>query len=392
MKTIYINESMAEMLKESVLMDAFPSDIATAIDANETPFGNNPAFALGSSFFKKAATKQFESARDMLKNMGGIDTVKSKDLDGAFSELISKCQKIEQKNKDMLEKVAVNYVIDLFGVPDDMVNVEAKLVNAIEGHDEIAPVEPFDGDVNFELADVEDMHAVDGEIYKRQFLNALNMGAGMRMSENVRGYLDGLYDIDSRLPQMYKEAIALNNYMIFKKNDLGINDKDRKQIGVVSVKYTNPDELVSISAEGVIFPVLLCELIRGCMELFSAHGLPKDRTRAKYITSKTDFLKAEPWLMRVGPYMWNRFTEYFEDTETSDMPYIYQVIAKLSPDAFFDVMSEMFANTAKGKKYAWKIKEKAARNKDRESFNDRMKTKQTRKNVITDGHMLAEEF
>lgn len=392
MKTMYITEGMAKLLKESILADAFPSGIMQAIENGKTVFGNNPAFALGNSFFKKAATSQFELSKDRLKKMGHVSTVDAKTMDEAFSKIITECQKIENDNKAALEKIAANYVIDLFSIPDDTVKIEAKLVGKIEGFDDISPVEAFDGDVNFELADVNDLNTIDGEVYKRQFLNAINMGAGMMMSENVRGYLDDLYDIDSRLPQMYKEAMALNDYMIFKSEDLGITDENRRQIGFVNVKYGSSNELVTISAQGVIFPILLCELIRGFMELFSSHGLPKDVNRAKYVVSKADFLKAEPWQMRIGPYMWNAFTEYFEDTDTSDMPYIYQVLSKLKPELFFDVMSEMFAKTRKGRKYANKILEKASQNKDRMSFSDKMTTRQAKKNIITDGYMSPEEF
>lgn len=388
------------MLKESILKDALPSDIIRAIRDNETPFGNNMAF-MGrdgvrgvSSFLAQATKSQFESARDRLKDMGQIETVDANNVQEAFMKIVNRCQEIEGKNKAELEKMAVNYVIDLFGVPDDFVKINAKLVGKVEGDEDIAPVEPFDGDVNFELADIDDASQVDAEIYKRQFLNAINMGAGMRMSENIRGYLEDLYDVDDRLPQLYKEALALNNYMIFRGVDLGIDDKNKCQVGMVNVVFGNEDELTVINAQGVIFPILLCELIRGFMELFASHGLPKDRERLKYIISKTDFIKAEPWLMRVGPYMWNLFTEYFEDTDTSDMPYIYQTLAKLNPGLFFKVISEMFAKTAKGKRYAEKIKEKATEKKDRFAFNDKMSTYQTRRNVLTDDckYMKPEEF
>ena len=392
MKTVYINESMAKLLKESVLMDAFPSDIMQAIENGKTTFGNNPDFRMGNAFFKKAAMSRFETSRDALKKMGQIDSVDAKTTEEALAKIIVKCQKIERENKDALEKIATNYVIDLFSVPDDTVKIEAKLVDQIENGDGVSPIEPFDGDVNFELTDLDELDSIGKEVYKRQILNAINMGAGMRISENIRGFIDDLYDVDSRLPQLYKEALALNNYMLFKREDLGISDKSRRQIGLVKVRYTNQDELVYISAQGVIFPILVCELIRGFMELFSSHGLPKDRQRADYIVKKTDFLKAEPWLMRIGPYMWDVFSEYFEETETSDMPYIYQTISKLTPKSFFKVISEMFAKTAKGKAYAKKILDKALNEKERASFDSRMTARQTKKNIITDGCMSPDEF
>ena len=392
MKTMYISESMAKQLRESVLRDALSADIMNGIV--RSPYGSTAMFmgSSGERFMERALMTQYEDAKRTLRNIGSIDTVKATDMDGAFQELLLKCQKIESLNRNALEKLASNYVIDLFSIPDEKVTIETKLVDKIEEGDKIAPVEPFDGDVDFVLRDVNDLNGLDGEVAKRYFINALNMGAGMRMSENIRGYIEELYDIDSRLPQIYKELIALNNYMIFSSSHLGITDKDRKQIGIVNVNYGPQEELVKISAQGVIFPVLLSELIRGFMELFSSHGLPKERERTDYILKKADYLKAEPWEMRIGPYMWNIFTEYFKDTDTSDMPYIYQVLSKLKPETFFKVLSEMMAKTEKGRSYAEKVLNKALERKEQTSFMNKMTKRRDDKNIITDSCMSPEEF
>lgn len=394
MKTVYITESMVKLLKESVLADALPSDIMATL--SKTPYGNTPMFmndsTMATNFMNHALTSQFQSARDTLKNMGQIDSVDAKTVEDAFQKIVLKCQKIEELNRDALEKMAANYVINLFSIPDDTLTIETKLVNKIEGADDISPVEPFDGDVDFETADLNDLSGLDAQVAKRHFLNALNMGAGMSMSENIRGYIEDLYDIDSRLPQLYKEALALNNYMIFKSPDLGITDTNRRQAGVVNVKLGSHDELVTISAQGIIFPILLCELIRGLMELFSSHGLPQDRQRRDYIIKKADYLKAEPWQMRIGPYMWKIFTSYFEDTDTSEMPYIYRTFSKLKPESFFKAFSEMMAKTGKGKEYARKIKDKALHDKEMDGFTDKMATRKMDKSIITDSYMLSEEF
>lgn len=391
MKTMYISQKMANLLRESVLMDALPVDVMAGV--KDTPYCN-PMFmghdGMGSKFVEHAVSSQFERSKKILKNMGQIDSVDAKTVEDAFQKIVVKCQTIESKNKDALEKLAANYVIDLFSVPDDTVQIEARLVSEVEGGDKISPVEPTDGDI--EVDSLDDLYGLDGEVVKRHFINALNMGAGMMISENVRGYLEELYDVDSRLPQLYKEALALNNYMLFKSPELGITDRTRNQIGLVNVEYGSPDKLVTISAQGTIFPVLLCELIRGFMELFSAHGLPKGREEMDYVIKKSDYLKAEPWEMRIGPYMWEIFTSYFENSDTGDMPYIYKVLSALKPDTFFKVFSEMMAKTVKGKFYAQKIESTAKKEKDYAGFTDKMTTHQTKKNVITDEYMYSEEF
>ena len=174
---MYISESMAKQLRESVLRDALSADIMNGI--TKSPYGNTSMFMGGSGerFMERALMTQYEDAKKTLKNIGSIDSVKAKDIDGAFQELLLKCQKIESLNKNALEKLASNYVIDLFSIPDETVKIETKLVDKIEGGDDIAPVEPFDGDVDFSVRDVADLNGVDGQVAKRYFLNALNMGA-----------------------------------------------------------------------------------------------------------------------------------------------------------------------------------------------------------------------
>jgi hypothetical protein len=48
-----------------------------------------------------------------------------------------------------------------------------------------------------------------------------------------------------------------------------------------------------IVARGITFPVLVHEIIKGVMELLSAHGLPKDKKLAEYVINKADFLSEE---------------------------------------------------------------------------------------------------
>ena len=177
MKTVYITESMAKLLKESVLADALPSDIMASM--TQTPYGNTPMFmgdsVMANKFMNRALASQFESAKNTLKNIGQIDSVNANTIEDAFQKIVLKCQKIEEQNRNTLEKLAVNYVINLFSIPDDTVTIETKLVNEIENADDISPVEPFDGDVDFSVRDIADLNGIDGHVAKRYFLNALNM-------------------------------------------------------------------------------------------------------------------------------------------------------------------------------------------------------------------------
>ena len=58
MKTVYITESMAKLLKESILADALPSDIMAGV--SKTPYGNTPMFmndsTMATNFMNHALT------------------------------------------------------------------------------------------------------------------------------------------------------------------------------------------------------------------------------------------------------------------------------------------------------------------------------------------------
>ena len=93
MKTMYISKSMAKQLRESVLRDALSADIMTGIA--KCPYGNTAMFMGGSGerFMERALMTQYEDAKKTLRNIGSIGSVKAKDIQGAFQELLVKCQK-----------------------------------------------------------------------------------------------------------------------------------------------------------------------------------------------------------------------------------------------------------------------------------------------------------
>ena len=52
-------------------------------------------------------------------------------------------------------------------------------------------------------------------------------------------------------------------------------------MGFVEVMLGNRDERVKINSQAEIFPILLCETLKGFFELFVSHGLPKNMELTK---------------------------------------------------------------------------------------------------------------
>ena len=106
------------------------------------------------------------------------------------------------------------------------------------------------------------------------------MAGAMSMSSNIESYENQINQINPSLCDLYNKILSLNNYLMFTKENLDMTDENKMQLGTAEVSLGMRDEKPKIESQGVIFPVLLSESIRGFLELFISHGLPKNRERA----------------------------------------------------------------------------------------------------------------
>jgi hypothetical protein len=120
----------------------------------------------------------------------------------------------------------------------------------------------------------------------------------------------------------------------------------------------------------MIFPVLIHELVKGVMEILSAHGLPTDKKLSEFVINKADFLKAEPWDMRLGPGIWGRFTDAMDSDDFNLKHHIYADLAALPVNEFNTKMKEIMANTKQGKKIVKEIANKVRQELNEDEFNE----------------------
>lgn len=396
MKTIYINESVINNseFKKGVLLNELPSDIIDKITNNRTSLGNNPSLPdiFDSPFLLNVTEKRFNETKQRLKNIGRIDDIEETDMYSALSALIKKCKEIETPYRSELERLCVNYVIDLFCVPSETVDIVVELTDNIDTGKSSIILDPLGGDDELELNTLEDMFLLKGEIYKRRILDSLCMGGSMRLSNCINDFSDTLHKINPNLIKYYTQILALNEYLLFEKEDIGMSDENKMQLGTVEVNLASGDEKVKIEAQGVIMPILLNELIRGFMELFISHGLPKKKEIAMMVLGKSDFLKAEPWDMRVGPYLWDLLSKSFNDINSNELPYLLKRISKLEVDNFNTLLKEVFAKTKRGKEIMSKLSFKAKKDIKYDKFVDKMSKMKKDKGVITDEFIHPDEL
>ena len=386
MKRIIINEDMLadNKVKSIALMQELPKDIMKALARNLTSLGDHPSFPPEEEykFDSKITLERFQQVKDDVLSIEDLADYSVQGLSKAVNQMILECQEIENANKEALEKLCFNIVVDLFAIPEDIINFSCTLTDSISPKSIRANVKPVSTDMTF--IDINHMNTLSDEVYKRRLIDAIITGAAMNYSKIKKEYIGDLYEMNPKLPKLYRDIIKIMNYLMFVKNDIGISDEDKKQIGVVNVLIGNRTRRTEINAEGVIFPVLLMESIKGMMEAFAAHGLPKNKKEASYVMSKADFLAAEPWDMRMGPILWDCFEEAMQEKDTKMVPNIFVEIVSLPIDEFNNLMKEIFAKTKKSKKVFELVKQEIEERIEYSDFQDRMQTKSTESNVIND--------
>lgn len=380
------------ILNESVLLDKLPEDIVQDIVQNRTSLGNNPAIPdiFDTPYLLKACQHRFNAIKDRLKEFGTIDA-DGNTVEEVLSSLLLKCRKIEEPIRNELERICFNYVIDILGVPEDSVKLTMELADDIDISGDAIILDPIDGDDEFD--DIEQARSIRSEVMKRRMLDAICFGIGIEEAENIDNeVLEQINELNPELPEIYSQIMVLNDYVLFTKSDLEMTDEDSMQLGTVEVGLANEDEKATIHSQGVAFPILLCETIRGFFELFISHGLPSDLELAKTVLGKSDFLKAEPWDMRLGPHMWSMMGRALNDTLFDELPYLFKKVSSLDTDKFNFLMKELLAGTKKGKKIMAHLCRKAKDDKEYERFVDKMDKMNANKGIITDDYIHPDEL
>lgn len=362
-----------------------PKHILQALESNKTSLGEHPSYPPEEEekFIINAVANKFTKITENLE-ITNVEQLKTE-----LGKLISKCKKIESKNIHALEELCMSIVTELFGIPEDTIQINVSIVDSINVDNErILPEKTSD----FSFDSIKDMNNLSGEIYKRRMLNALVTGAAMYYSNNISSFIRELFEIDDELPSLYKKIIKYNEIlMYFEKDTLKEDDKNTTEAGKVDVTMDMPQNMVKIDAEGIIFPVLLNEAIKGVLELAIAHGLPEKREKAEYVIKKSDFKLAELWDMRLGSVLWDIIVSQINDMEVVEPNFFLMTLSELPVDKFNDCLGEIFGKTKRGERILDNIIKKIISEKDKDEFNDFIQ-KGNDNHQIEDGYYTSEEL
>lgn len=393
-KKIYLTESQKQIIYESLLLDELPKPLQKQLEKNKTSLGKHPAFPdMGTDFDKKVILKRFQEVKEQLSDCD-IEDMSEETLSAELSKLLSKVRKIEEPIRENLEKICYNTIVDMFSIPEDIINYSCSLVNKVDDEGKGIKLTPEDDEDETEFENTADIENTTEEVYKRRLINALIMGASMNLSIKLaKNYIGEVFELNPKLPELYSKIIKINNYLSFIKNDsVVINNelKGQMQGGIANVTLGNESTKSSIDIQAIIFPILLSESIRGFMELFAAHGLPKDRDKAQFVISKADALIFELGDQRMGPVLWDLL--YNDLDETQILPSFFTTLVELPASEFHSIMREVFAKTREGKRIIQDIVDDVQYNSEYDDFEATLDKKRADIAVIEDEYMQPDEL
>lgn len=364
-----------------------PSHILNALKENKTSLGEHPSYPPEEEekFIVNAVSRTFNNLVEK------VDTTDSEELKERLSKLLAECKKLERNNVQALEKLCSEIVTDFFDIPTDTLSITSNIVDRIDVSEERLVPEPTK---DFSFDDIEDMNNLTSEVYKRRILNALVAGASMYYMNIIGDYIREVFEINSDLPSLYKKIIDYNNVLLYIEKDTFDKGKATDG-GRVDVVVGSDQTYAKIKAQGLLFPILLEETIKGILELAISHGLPQNIEKAKYVIGKSDFKIAEVWDMRLGYALWCIIEEEADecgyDMEEVGVNYFLMELSEMGCDTFNKTLQEIFARTRKGKELLEDIFEHIMYNKEKDDFDDFIKTRNDSTVQINDDECFSPE-
>lgn len=384
MKNIFISEKQKRYINEASEIRQTPV-LPSHLLKSENPFSKSDLLING--FIEKSLNDQFKNVVSEFTD--DITSYDNNVVNSELGKLLVKCAKIEAPIRSNLEKICLNCLIDEFKIPNDCVNFDAKLCDAI------SPSKTFHikPDVldDFEYDSIDSMNKSDFDAEKRKLIDAIIVGASMDVSKRLmKKCIGDIFELDESLPHLYSKIMKINDYLIFSSN-FSITDDSHKQGGYVEVRLGDDTRSTKITASGIIFPILLQECVKGLMELWSSNGLPENPNDAEAAINKADALENDPWYMRIGPQMWGRIKKHGVEIDEY-FPTFMDNFVTLSDNDFKMAVKEIMAGTKLGGRIVNDIYEKSKYSDDYKSFEYDIMSKSKDSGLIEDDYFSDDEL
>ena len=355
-------------------------------------YGKNPAMKKGPADVERLVSARFKKVADKLKKSANIPNLSPNTVQSLYMQMMSRIpyiMRIEAANKEELEQLAIDASLDETEIPEGWVDIQANLGAAIDVSNFRYQPEPEKEEdeeekkeklafQSFDIEDLTDEEQLELEKHKRNIINAIIQGAAKRghyifQKPSVKRALDR---INPELFPLYLAIMAVNDYMYFTQEQM-IEMMSQTGQGVAGKVELDPDDEEGdegeeggeeesdtvIKAEGLIFPILCHEIIKGIEESKGRHGLPKEPGMREKVQGQVDTLANEPMQLRIGPEIVEKIRyslpdQMFDDDNKGLINWFHILLYQIEATEFLEIIGNAISDEkSKNKKATERFEE-----------------------------------
>lgn len=385
--SIIEDEGIEERLQEEEEnKDELPSVIADNVRNRYHSIGSHPALPEDqeTTFEERKLTERYREVCDNYRQHHDVDNINDDEVMEKMAMDVMTASQIEKPYRERLQDIAVDLVRREYDVPLDDIEIRAEL-KTVEEMTEDVDIGGGDDEEEMSMEELnpeseEERNRINQEVYKRRMINCLIQGAAVKGLHMFHMGNENIREINPQLPTKYSRLVAASDYQYMSPNPMmleagvftppltGEEEEEQEEqneqggegpegqmrlykAGDVEVEFPqNEGDKPVIHAKGVTLPVLIHEIVKGVMEILSAHGLPEDDDIRKFVINHADRIHYEIWDLILGPTIWEEIIQTMEPDDFLELKqHIYSDLISLPPQEFHDKLKEILGNTQKGK-------------------------------------------
>jgi hypothetical protein len=370
---------MAKRVKEQLDYGNRPErmdpKLVSKLASPDSLYAQNPAMGKGPEDVQRLISNRFQKVAEKLSSVTGNQNIGSQQVQGMiYQEMMRKLpsiMRIEAQHREELEQLAIDASLEETEVPADWFAIEALLnrqpIDTGDFRMKPEDEEEEEEDENetpeipsFDIEDLTDEETLELEKHKRNIINAIVQGAAKKghyvfQKPDVRARLDA---IDPSLYGDYLGIMAINDFLYFTMEQMiemmsqtgqgvagkvKLQDNDDEEEGGDEGGEDEEKPDTKIVAQGMIFPILCHEIIKGIEEGKGRYGLPTDMGLRKKVQGQVDILSNEPMQLRIGPEIVERIRfalpdEMYEESNQGLIPWFHILLYQIPAEEFLKVI------------------------------------------------------
>jgi len=323
--------------------------IRRAYETGSHPLAKHPIHGV---YGRELAHDQFNNIKGQYQQSTGSERLNQMEM----MTLLQRIMQREAPHKEKLEQLAKRIVAQVWKVDPSIFNANlGSPGQSVEDYEQEQAAEEEEPETPLTPEEQKQIH-------KRVTLNSLTHGAAIHQMTSLHHMVkEALDKIDPALMPAYDKLARGTVYSSWFMSLEQIAQMAGQKGGDVHVEWPEqqaPEEMPEVpeepqqpqedagpkvNATAILFPILVHELSKGCMEILTSHGLPKDEQTLKKVYKHADRWDTEIFHFFVGPALWRKFLKVVDRTK---LPEVVAAMSQLEPDDLHKVVQSIVDNPA----------------------------------------------